>query len=100
MVEIISLKKNKNLDNLAKRLQLIGDENRLKILCAIFNKNMICVSEISEELGLHIAVVSHHLQALAKGGLLDSKRAGKRICYKFSEDLFVKDLKKLINKCK
>jgi ArsR family transcriptional regulator len=96
----ITLKKNAGLSNLAKKLQLVGDENRLKILCAVFNRDRICVSEIADELDLHIAVVSHHLQTLAKGGLLDSERQGKKICYKFTNNIFIKDLKKLICKCK
>ncbi|MFA6105652.1 MAG: metalloregulator ArsR/SmtB family transcription factor [Patescibacteria group bacterium] len=100
MTTKIAIRQNKQLDTLAKQLLLVGDANRLKILCAIFNQPEICVSEIASELKLHIAVVSHHLQALSKAGLLLPKRSGKKICYSFSKNLFIKDLKKLICKCK
>ena len=100
MATKIKIKRNKELDGLAKKLLLVGDPHRLKILCSVFNRDRICVSEISEELGLHIAVVSHHLRALSKGGLLTAKRDGKRICYSFSKNNFIKDLKYLICKCK
>ena len=100
MTNYITLKNNNRLNTLATRLQVIGDANRLKIVCAIHNHAGICVSEISKSLNLHIATVSHHLQTLSKAGLLTQKRAGKKICYSLSNNSFIKDLKYLICKCK
>lgn len=96
----IEFKKNKRFDTLAKKLSLVSDSNRLKIMCIVFNKAECCVTDIAEELGLHIAVVSHHLQSLSKAGLLEAKRNGKKICYSLSADVFLKDLKNLICKHK
>lgn len=98
MTTKIKIIHNNRLKELANKLTLVGDKNRLKILCTIFNKRTCCVSEIADELGLHIAVVSHHLQSLSEAGLLEPKREGKRICYSFTDDSFIKDLKKLICK--
>ncbi len=89
-----------HLNELAKVLRTAGDENRLKILCVIFTKKKPCVSDIAEELGLSIAIVSHHLQALQKEGLLESVRDGKKMCYSLPKSMFVKDLKTFICKYK
>lgn len=91
---------NMRLNELAKLMRTAGDESRLKILCIIFNKKKVCVSDIAKELDMSIAIVSHHLQALSREGLLLSVREGKRICYELPTDPFVKDLKKFICKYK
>ena len=88
------------LNELAKLMRTAGDESRLKILCVIFNKRKICVSDIAKDLGMSIAIVSHHLQVMSKEGLVLSIRDGKRICYDLPIDPFVKDLKKFICKYK
>ena len=88
------------LNELAKLMRTAGDENRLKILCVVFNENKVCVSDIAKSLKLSIAIVSHHLQVLSKEGLVVSIREGKRICYQLPNKPFVKDLKKFICKYK
>ena len=88
------------LNELAKLMRTAGDENRLKILCIIFSKKKVCVSDIAEELGLSVAIVSHHLQVMSKEGLAVPIREGKRICYELPKGEFVKDLKKFICKYK
>lgn len=88
------------LNELAKLMRTAGDESRLKILCIIFSRKKVCVSDIAQELDMSIAIVSHHLQALLHEGLLLSTREGKRICYELPKDKFVKDLKNFICKYK
>ncbi|MCK9351922.1 MAG: metalloregulator ArsR/SmtB family transcription factor [Candidatus Paceibacterota bacterium] len=86
-------------ENLAKKLQTAGDPCRLKILCYIISSKKACVSDIAKHLRMSVAIVSHHLQMLAKEDLLESERNGKRICYSFpTRNAFVTDLKKLICK--
>lgn len=89
-----------HLNELAKLMRTAGDENRLKILCLIFSKKKICVSDIAKELHMSIATISHHLQSLSQEGLLLPEREGKRICYQLPKDPLVKDLKKFICKYK
>jgi DNA-binding transcriptional ArsR family regulator len=91
---------NMHLNELAKLMRTAGDESRLKILCIIFGKKKVCVSDIAKELKVSVAVVSHHLQVMSKEGLLISVREGKRICYELPKDQFVKDLKKFVCKYK
>lgn len=88
------------LNELAKLMRTAGDESRLKILCIIFSKKKICVSDIAKELDMSVAIVSHHLQVMAHEGLVLPLREGKRICYDLSIDPFVTDLKKFICKYK
>lgn len=89
-----------DLNDLAKKMRTIGDECRLKILCLIFREQLICVSDIAQKLGLNVAIVSHHLQALKEEGILTSYRDGKHIRYELSTDVFIQDLKKFICKYK
>lgn len=89
-----------HLNELAKLMRTAGDESRLKILCIIFDKKKVCVSDIAEELGLSVAIVSHHLQVMSKQGLVVPIREGKKICYELPKDQFVKDLKNFVCKYK
>ena len=88
------------LNELAKLMRIAGDESRLKILCIIFSKKKVCVSDIAKELGVSVAIVSHHLQVMSQEKLLVPSREGKRICYELPKDPFVSDLKKFICKYK
>ena len=89
-----------HLNELAKVMRTAGDESRLKILCVIFSKKKACVTDIAQELGLSVAIVSHHLQVMSKEGLVVPMREGKKVCYELSQDQFVKDLKKFVCKYK
>lgn len=88
------------IEKLAKQLLVVGDPNRIRILCFLLSKKSACVTEIAENLGLSAATTSHHLLILAKENLLLSNRNGKKICYALSELQLLKDLKKIICKNK
>lgn len=88
----------KKISYLAGLLRAAAEKNRLKILCRIFDKEKICVSQIARSAKLSVAVSSHHLRVLARRGILKPVRQGKRICYEVSDSRFVLDLKKLICK--
>ena len=88
------------LNELAKLMRTAGDESRLKILCVIFNNPKICVSDIAQKLQLSVAIVSHHLKAMAKEKLLSPVQEGKCIYYQFPQKPFATDLKKFICKYK
>lgn len=89
-----------HLNELAKLMRTAGDESRLKILCVIFKHKKICVSNIAKELDISIAIVSHHLQVMAKEGLLMPRQEGKCTYYQLAKNLFVSDLRKFICKYK
>jgi DNA-binding transcriptional ArsR family regulator len=85
-----------NIEKLAQKLQALGDSNRLRILCLIFENKNFCVSDIAQKLNLDVALVSYHLQVLSKEKLLRPVRTGKIVCYKLAETEFINDLKKVI----
>jgi len=87
-----------HLNELAKLMRTVGDESRLKIICAIFKRKKICVSEIAEELDISVASVSHHLRVMSRENLLEPVRNGKKVCYELPKGKFVVDIKKFICK--
>jgi DNA-binding transcriptional ArsR family regulator len=79
-------------------LKTIGEKNRLRILCLLFKKQKICVSDIAKSLSLSVAVTSHHLKQLEKTGLLEANKSGKEVCYLLSKQPILNDIKKIICK--
>jgi DNA-binding transcriptional ArsR family regulator len=79
-------------------LKTIGEKNRLRILCLLFKKQKICVSDIAKSLSLSVAVTSHHLKQLEKTGLLEASKSGKEVCYSLSKQPILNDIKKIICK--
>ena len=65
---------------LARFLRVIGDDNRLKILCLLKDKER-CVCELWQELGLKQNLVSSHLKVLADQRLLHVRSEGRRKYY-------------------
>jgi DNA-binding transcriptional ArsR family regulator len=79
-------------------LKTIGEKNRLRILCLLFKKQRVCVSDIAKSLSLSVAVTSHHLKQLEKTGLLEASKSGKEVCYLLSKQPILSDIKKIICK--
>ena len=96
----ITKPKQNSVSALAKTLAIAGDKSRLKILCLIFNNRGMCVSDIAKKLDMSVATASHHLLVMAKEGLLEPTREGKRACYFFKSTRLTNDLKKFICKYK
>ncbi len=62
-------------------LKLLAEPNRLRIL-VLLAQGELCVCDIEAGLGLPQNLVSHHLQALKRAGLLRDRREGKWIYYR------------------
>ena len=58
---------------LAQYLRLLADDNRLRIF-SLLTKTELCVCEIEDLLGLSQSLVSNHLAALRRAGLVESRR--------------------------
>jgi len=58
---------------LAQYLRLLGDDTRLRIF-SLLTKAELCVCEIEDILGLSQSLVSNHLAALRRAGLVESRR--------------------------
>ena len=86
----------KDLAQKAKLLELAGDETRIRIFCALFEKDNICVSDMSNVLSMNLAAVSHHLQLMQENGLVKTVRQGKNICYSLNKTPLTKFIQQLI----
>ena len=58
---------------LAQYLRLLADDNRLRIF-SLLTKTELCVCVIEDLLGLSQSLVSNHLAALRRAGLVESRR--------------------------
>ena len=60
-------------DDTVLLLRVLGDENRLRIFSLLARSEM-CVCEIEDATGLSQSLVSNHLAALRRAGLVESRR--------------------------
>lgn len=65
----------------------LADETRLLSLLLIQHSGELCVCELTEALGLSQPKVSRHLANLRKLGLLQDRRRGQWVFYRFDEQL-------------
>lgn len=68
----------------ARRLALLGDPTRIRIALVLHEAGELCVGDTAKLLGLNIALVSHHVRALAVAGLATKQRQGKLIRYRLT----------------
>ena len=86
----------KELPELVKFLKVIGDENRIKILCLLGGGER-CVCEIWTTLGIPQNLASHHLKTLKDAELISSKQDGRNIIYSINKKI-VQNHSNLLNK--
>ncbi|MDD2354175.1 ArsR family transcriptional regulator [bacterium] len=86
--------------SLSQILNALADKNRQKII-QLLKRSELNVGEISKNLDITLATLSHHLDVLKKIGLISSRRQGKNIFYSLnlsvSEELLIA-ITKLIKK--
>jgi ArsR family transcriptional regulator len=68
----------------ADLFKAMGNENRLKILLSLLDKEL-CVYDLSGVVGLSISAVSHQLSHLKNQDLVRDKRDGKEIYYSIAD---------------
>jgi len=71
--------------NCVEFCKTLADPTRQKILEMLLEKE-ITVSEIVEAFNLTQPTVSHHLEILARNGLLTSRKEGKQVFYRTNRD--------------
>jgi ArsR family transcriptional regulator len=77
-------------------LRVISDENRLKILCLLRDKEK-CVCDIWQYFELPQNLTSHHLKVLKNFNLVESRKEGLKVFYSINNKAINKYLK-LLNK--
>ena len=75
--------------------KLLGDESKFKIISELKNGEK-CVGVVYRALDLDQTLVSHHLSALKKAGLIDGRKSGKWVYYSLNREAF-KELENLYN---
>ena len=66
-------------------LKALGDEKRLRALCAL-KGGELCVCQVIALLGLAPSTVSKHLAILRAARLVDSRKEGRWIYYRLSKE--------------
>lgn len=73
-------------NRIAEILTAISHPNRIKILNAIKQGNILCGCEMLPMLGLEQSNLSRHLSTLVKAGILDAWKDGVRMNYKIADE--------------
>lgn len=75
----------KSLSQTVALLRALGDENRMRIVIAL-RRQPLCVCQIVELVQLATSTVSEHLMILKAAGILTSKKEGRWVYYRVSEE--------------
>lgn len=70
---------------LAELYKVFGDATRVRILCALMEKNL-CVGDIATQLGMTDSAVSHQLKILKQAKLVSFKKEGRSAIYGLADD--------------
>ena len=73
------------LYDLAELFKVFGDSTRIRILYALFEREL-CVCDIAGILGLTQTAVSHQLRVLKTNKLVKARRDGKVVFYSLDDD--------------
>jgi ArsR family transcriptional regulator, arsenate/arsenite/antimonite-responsive transcriptional repressor len=74
----------KQIASLSSLLKLVGEENRLKILC-ILKQGQHCVCEIEKHINQSQSLISHHLRDLKEAGLVKDEKKGLWVHYSLTD---------------
>ena len=70
----------KQIEDLSSLIKLIGEPNRLRLLCLLRKKGHR-VFEILEHFEMSQSLVSHHLADLKETGLVIDRKEGRQVFY-------------------
>ena len=73
------------LYDLAELFKTYGDTTRIKILYALFEKEL-CVADIAQTLNMSQSAISHQLRVLKQCRLVKFYKSGKEVYYSLDDD--------------
>jgi ArsR family transcriptional regulator, lead/cadmium/zinc/bismuth-responsive transcriptional repressor len=76
----------REIERVAKVLNLAGNEVRLKMLFLIYNEGEMCPCDLSDVLDMSVPAVSQHLRKLKDGGLVKDNKIGQTIFYRLIDE--------------
>jgi ubiquinone/menaquinone biosynthesis C-methylase UbiE/biotin operon repressor len=71
--------------SIVKSMRILGDANRLRIVLLLAREEL-SVAELQEILGMGQSTISTHLAQLKHAGLVEDRRTGKNIWYRFKQE--------------
>ncbi len=74
------------MDKFLKHTKALADGSRLRIVAALSRYPELCVCQITELLGLATATVSRHISVLQNAGLVESRKDGRWVYYRLTND--------------
>lgn len=80
-----NLENEEELYDLAELFKVFGDSTRIRILFALFDRE-ISVGELADELNMTQSAISHQLRILKTSKLVKSRREGKQMYYSLADD--------------
>ncbi len=83
----------------SEMLKVAAHPQRLAILDLLGGKKRMCVSDLTEVLGIEQAILSQHLTLMRDKGLLGVEKEGKYSFYYLEQPGFLKIIKDLENCC-
>ena len=81
--------------SIVKSLRILGDANRLRMVLLLAREEL-SVAELQEILGMGQSTISTHLAQLKHAGLVEDRRTGKNIWYRFKPESGVSGLLDLL----
>ncbi|WP_041138432.1 ArsR/SmtB family transcription factor [Beduini massiliensis] len=74
------------LYDVAELFKVFGDTTRIKIICALFEVEEMCVYDLAATLNMTQSAISHQLRILKQSNLVKFKRDGKMIYYSLDDE--------------
>lgn len=81
-VKVRSLLSRREASDLEALFKVFASTTRLRILHALVRSPQLCVSDLSEAVGMTPQAVSNQLQRLAERGIVGSTRNGNNVHYR------------------
>ncbi len=75
------------MQNLISVFKALADKNRLRIVASLWEQDELCACQVIEMLGVTGATVSRHLTILQDAGIIVSRKDGRWIYFRLSEQL-------------
>lgn len=66
--------------------ELLADETRYRIVQALVLQPELCVTDLTELLGLSMPAISHHLKLLKDARVVTCTRMGQLLCYRLTAE--------------
>jgi ArsR family transcriptional regulator len=75
--------------DLTKIFRSLSEPSKIRILSLLDKRASLSVSDIADNTGLEISLVSHHLSRLREQGFVKPRKKGKHVFYSIDDDCII-----------